>query len=56
MEGTYTIIATFVGSDAYYGSQETTYVKVDPAPAHSPQFHHIQDIKVHQLKTLLIES
>ena len=26
MEGTYTIIATFVGSDAYYGSQQTTYV------------------------------
>jgi len=32
MKGTYTIIATFVGSEGYYGSQETAYVTVDPAP------------------------
>ena len=31
MEGTYTIIATFIGSGAYYGSQAVTYLKVDPA-------------------------
>jgi len=36
MKGTYTIIATFVGSDSYYGSQETAYVTVDPAPAPYP--------------------
>ena len=31
IEGTYSIIASFIGSDSYYGSQQTTYVKVDPA-------------------------
>ncbi|MCJ7721086.1 hypothetical protein MUO98_01575, partial [Candidatus Bathyarchaeota archaeon] len=33
MEGTYTIIATFVGSKSYYGSQQTTYLTVGPAQA-----------------------
>jgi outer membrane protein assembly factor BamB len=33
MQGTYTIIATFDGSEAYYGSTSTTYLVVDPAPA-----------------------
>jgi hypothetical protein len=33
MEGTYQIIATFEGSEAYYGSTTTTYLTVDPAPA-----------------------
>jgi hypothetical protein len=33
MEGTYQIIATFEGSEAYYGSTTSTYVTVDPAPA-----------------------
>ncbi len=32
MKGTYTIIATFVGSDAYYGTQATAYLIADPAP------------------------
>ncbi len=32
-EGIYTIIATFDGSEAYYGSTSTTYLVVDPAPA-----------------------
>jgi hypothetical protein len=31
MEGTYTIIATFIGSKAYWGSQMTTYLTVGPA-------------------------
>ncbi|KON31671.1 hypothetical protein AC477_03990, partial [miscellaneous Crenarchaeota group-1 archaeon SG8-32-1] len=31
MEGTYTIIATFIGSKAYWGSQTTTYLTVGPA-------------------------
>ncbi|MCW4021533.1 MAG: PQQ-binding-like beta-propeller repeat protein [Candidatus Bathyarchaeota archaeon] len=31
MEGTYQIIATFEGSEAYYGSTTSTYVTVDPA-------------------------
>jgi len=31
MEGTYTIIATFIGSKAYWGSQQTTYLTVGPA-------------------------
>ena len=34
-EGTYTIIATFDGSESYYGSTETTYLTVDPALAAS---------------------
>jgi hypothetical protein len=33
MEGTYQILVTFEGSEAYYGSTTTTYVTVDPAPA-----------------------
>jgi hypothetical protein len=33
MEGTYEIIATFEGSDGYYGSTATTFLTVDPAPA-----------------------
>ena len=33
MKGTYTIIATFIGSEAYYGSTTTTHLVVDPAPA-----------------------
>jgi hypothetical protein len=32
MKGTYTIIATFVGSNSYYGSQDTTYLIVGDAP------------------------
>ncbi|MCW4023031.1 MAG: PQQ-binding-like beta-propeller repeat protein [archaeon] len=32
MEGTYTIIATFEGSEGYYGSTQTTYLNVGPAP------------------------
>jgi outer membrane protein assembly factor BamB len=31
--GTYWIMATFEGTDSYYGSQSTTYLQVDPAPA-----------------------
>jgi hypothetical protein len=31
--GQYMIIATFEGTNAYYGSHETTYIGVDPAPA-----------------------
>ncbi len=31
VKGTYMIIATFEGSNSYYGSTETTYLKVDPA-------------------------
>ena len=30
--GTYMIMATFSGSDAYYSSTTTTYLTVDPAP------------------------
>ena len=33
MEGIYTIVATFEGSEGYYGSSKTTYLNVDPAPA-----------------------
>ncbi|MEJ2281112.1 MAG: hypothetical protein P8X97_04250, partial [Candidatus Bathyarchaeota archaeon] len=33
MKGTYTIIATFDGSDSYFGSQQTTYLIGDDAPA-----------------------
>jgi len=36
LEGTYTIIATFDGSEAYYGATSTTYLTVDPAPALYP--------------------
>jgi hypothetical protein len=36
MEGTYTIIATFIGSKAYWGSQQTTYLTVGPATAAYP--------------------
>ncbi len=36
MKGTYTIIASFVGSEAYYGSQATAYLVADPAPAPYP--------------------
>ena len=32
MKGTYTMIASFVGSNGYYGSQETAYLVADPAP------------------------
>ncbi|PVX26271.1 MAG: hypothetical protein CW691_01990 [Candidatus Bathyarchaeum sp.] len=35
VEGTYTIIATFEGSKAYYGSTSTTYMTVDPAASAS---------------------
>ncbi|PVX25914.1 MAG: hypothetical protein CW691_03120 [Candidatus Bathyarchaeum sp.] len=33
IEGTYTIIASFEGSESYYGSHTTTYLTVDPALA-----------------------
>jgi hypothetical protein len=33
MKGTYTLIATFDGSNSYFGSQQTTYLVVDDAPA-----------------------
>ena len=36
MKGTYTILATFVGSESYYGSQQTTYLTVGDAPAPYP--------------------
>jgi hypothetical protein len=32
MEGQYAIIATFIGSEAYWKSETTTYLTVDPAP------------------------
>ncbi|MDG6222296.1 MAG: PQQ-binding-like beta-propeller repeat protein [Candidatus Bathyarchaeota archaeon] len=32
VEGEYMIIATFEGTNAYYGSAKTTYLVVDPAP------------------------
>jgi len=32
MKGLYTIIVSFVGSNSFFGSQETAYVQVDPAP------------------------
>jgi hypothetical protein len=34
--GQYMIIATFYGSDSYYGSTTTTYLTVDPAPEPYP--------------------
>jgi outer membrane protein assembly factor BamB len=36
-EGMYTIIATFDGSESYYGSTSTSYLVVDPAPSPGPQ-------------------
>ena len=36
MKGTYTILATFVGSESYFGSQQTTYLTVGDAPAAYP--------------------
>ncbi|MCZ2808392.1 MAG: PQQ-binding-like beta-propeller repeat protein [Candidatus Bathyarchaeota archaeon] len=36
VEGQYMIIATFYGSEAYYGSTTTTYLTVDPAPEPYP--------------------
>ncbi len=33
VEGQYMIIATFEGSESYYGSTTTTYLSVDPAPS-----------------------
>jgi hypothetical protein len=38
--GTYQIVATFLGSKAYYGSTATTYLTVGPAPAtpETPQY------------------
>ena len=36
MEGTYTVLVSFVGTEAYYGSETTAYVQVDPAPAPYP--------------------
>jgi len=36
VEGQYMIIATFYGSEAYYGSTSTTYLTVDPAPEPYP--------------------
>jgi len=36
MEGTYTIIATFEGSNGYFGSSATTYVTVGSASAGTP--------------------
>jgi len=35
VEGHYMIMATFYGSDGYYGSTTTTYLTVDPAPSPS---------------------
>ncbi len=35
VKGTYMIIATFEGSNSYYGSTETTYLNVDPEPSPS---------------------
>ena len=35
IEGTYTIMATFEGSESYYGSFTTAYMTVDPAPSAS---------------------
>jgi hypothetical protein len=36
IEGQWTIMATFYGSEAYYSSTSTTYIKVDPAPEEYP--------------------
>ncbi len=38
MKGLYTIIATFDGSRAYYGSYSTTYLTADPEPASYPTY------------------
>jgi len=36
IEGQWTIMATFYGSEAYYSSTSTTYIKIDPAPEEYP--------------------
>jgi len=43
-EGTYLIKAFFLGSEAYYGSQATTYVGVDPAPEEYPDVPTAEEI------------
>jgi hypothetical protein len=35
--GKYTVIATFAGSESYYGSHATTAFVVDPAPEATPE-------------------
>ncbi|MEJ2242841.1 MAG: hypothetical protein P8Y18_11995, partial [Candidatus Bathyarchaeota archaeon] len=38
MKGKYAVIASFVGSEGYYGSETTTYVTVGDAPAPYPSY------------------
>jgi hypothetical protein len=49
VEGTYMIIATFEGSDAYYGSAATTYLKVGPAEEEAPSAEEIAQTTVNQM-------
>ncbi|MGD9131742.1 MAG: PQQ-binding-like beta-propeller repeat protein [Candidatus Bathyarchaeota archaeon] len=49
-EGTYTIIATFDGSEAYYGSEDITYLTVGPA-VDVPGAAEIAETTVNQMPT-----
>jgi outer membrane protein assembly factor BamB len=49
MEGKYTILATFYGSDGYYSSMSTTYLTVDPAPEEAPSAAEIADTTVNKM-------
>jgi hypothetical protein len=58
MEGTYTIIASFVGSGAYYGSQAVTYLVVDPAPTQVtiPQYPGYQGPSAQEVANSVVAS
>jgi hypothetical protein len=48
-EGTYIVKAFFLGSDAYYGSQATTFVGVDPAADDVPSAEEIAQTTANKL-------
>ncbi|MEJ2240837.1 MAG: PQQ-binding-like beta-propeller repeat protein [Candidatus Bathyarchaeota archaeon] len=56
MEGLYSIIATFDGSDAYWRSETTTYLKVDPAPAAYPSYPGYQGPSASEVANNVVNS
>lgn len=56
MKGLYTIIASFIGSNSFFGSQETAYIQVDSAPAAYPTYPGYQGPTAQEVANSVVAS
>ena len=56
MKGLYTVIATFDGSRAYYGSYATTFLTADPEPAPYPTYPGYQGPSASEVANSVVAS